>query len=112
MLLPVIDRARREGGCSSLSGRPSGPLPPSRALIRSVPVVGQDVVALLVADSESSVLTLTWARVLLSPASGRRDPGNTLESVLVLATVLSRYDIHVTGDPRPASRSPRRPPPA
>ncbi|MEV4437001.1 cytochrome P450 [Streptomyces sp. NPDC049585] len=24
-----------------------------------------------------------------------------MESVLVLATVLSRYDVHVTGDPRP-----------
>ncbi|MBP2402165.1 cytochrome P450 [Streptomyces syringium] len=24
-----------------------------------------------------------------------------MESVLVLATVLSRYDVHVSGDPRP-----------
>ncbi|MEU7135734.1 hypothetical protein [Streptomyces sp. NPDC046261] len=32
-----------------------------------------------------------------------------MESVLVLATVLSRYDVNVTGDPRPAWPSLCRP---
>ncbi|MEV5342508.1 cytochrome P450 [Streptomyces sp. NPDC052676] len=65
-LLPVIDRARREGadGPDLMSALLRGRGHDGRLL--SDRHVGQDVVALFVAGSESSALTLTWAWVLLA----------------------------------------------
>ncbi|WP_225659755.1 cytochrome P450 [Streptomyces sichuanensis] len=66
MLLPVIDRARRQGGDGAdlLSGLLRARDCDGRPL--SDEHVGQDVVALFVAGSESSALTLTWAWTMLA----------------------------------------------
>jgi cytochrome P450 len=66
MLLPVIDRARRESddGADLMSALLRGRGADGRPL--SDEHVGQDIVALFVAGSESSALTLTWAWVVLA----------------------------------------------
>jgi cytochrome P450 len=90
MLLPVIDRARREGGDGAdlMSALLRGGGPDGRLL--SDEHVGQDVVALFVAGSESSALTLTWAWVLLA-----RHP-------IVAARVREEADqVLADGPPRP-----------
>jgi cytochrome P450 len=65
-LLPVIDAARREdmGGTDLMSGLLRGCGADGRPL--SDEHVSQDIVALFVAGSESSALTLTWAWVVLA----------------------------------------------
>jgi cytochrome P450 len=65
-LLPVIDRARREDtdGTDLMSGLLRGTGPDGAPL--SDEHVSQDIVALFVAGSESSALTLTWAWAVLA----------------------------------------------
>ncbi|MBP2402164.1 cytochrome P450 [Streptomyces syringium] len=71
MLLPVIDKARRQddgsGNCDGadlMSGLLRGRGPDGRPL--SDEHVSRDIVALFVAGSESSALTLTWAWAVLA----------------------------------------------
>ncbi|MEV4744040.1 cytochrome P450 [Streptomyces sp. NPDC049555] len=66
MLLPAIDTARRQGGdgVDLMSGLLRGHGPDGRPLTDQH--VSQDIVALFVAGSESSALTLTWAWVVLA----------------------------------------------
>ncbi|MFV8127740.1 cytochrome P450 [Streptomyces syringium] len=71
MLLPVIDKARRQddgsGNCDGadlMSGLLQGRGPDGRPL--SDEHVSRDIVALFVAGSESSALTLTWAWAVLA----------------------------------------------
>ncbi|MER6345137.1 cytochrome P450 [Streptomyces sp. NPDC001595] len=66
ILLPVIERARRQGGdgVDLMSGLLRGHGPDGRPL--SDEHVSQDIVALFVAGSESSALTLTWAWAALA----------------------------------------------
>ncbi|WP_241833089.1 cytochrome P450 [Streptomyces caatingaensis] len=65
-LSPVIERARRQGGGGPdlMSGLLRGRGPDGRPL--GDEHVRQDIVALFVAGSESSALTLTWAWVMLA----------------------------------------------
>ncbi|MFI9202978.1 cytochrome P450 [Streptomyces sp. NPDC053048] len=66
ILVPVIDSARRQGdgGADLMSGLLRGRGPDGRPL--SDEHVVRDIVALFVAGSESSALTLTWAWAVLA----------------------------------------------